>query len=102
MNCNKYGGNVSEYFTLTVEQTPDPNVRELVTNQTLTEAEEEVYTTVAAGELGSPIAQTLFHAVDGIRALTLVDDTLIVTPQPGVIWEILIDDIRDALRDFFL
>ena len=94
---------MSEYFTLDVELTGDPDVRELITNQRLTEADdEEVYSDAAAGEVGSPIAQTLFHAVDGIQSLTLVDDTLIVRRRADVVWEMLIDDIRDALRDFFL
>ncbi len=93
---------MSEYFTLEVELTDNPDVRELITNQRLTDAEEEVYPNAQAGEVGSPIAQTLFHAIDGIRALTILTDTLIVTRQPDIVWELLIDEIRDSLRDFFL
>lgn len=92
---------MSEYFTLEVEQTDDPEVRELITNHTLA-TEREVYPDAAAGEVGSPLAQTLFNAVDGIQALTLDGDTLIVTRQPHVPWEMLIDDLRGTLRDFFL
>jgi hypothetical protein len=31
-----------------------------------------------------------------------VGDTLIITRDPDVPWEALIDEVRDALRDFFL
>ncbi|MFW5748195.1 MAG: NifU N-terminal domain-containing protein [Chloroflexota bacterium] len=93
---------MSEYFTFEVIPTDNPEVREFVTNQRLTDGEEEIYPTPESGEVGSPIAQTLFFGVEGIRALTLVDDTLIVTRQADVPWEMLSDDIRDCLRDFFL
>ncbi len=93
---------MSEYFTLEVDPTEDPDVMELVVNQTLTAEEEEVYNSPEEGELGSPIAQLLFSGIDGIRALTITEDTLIVTRDPEVAWEAIIDEIRDALRDFFL
>lgn len=93
---------MSEYFTMEVQRTPDPEVVELITNQILTEQDEEVYPNPQAGEIGSPIAQTIFFAVDGIQALTLIEDTLIVTRQPNYSWEAIIDEIRDVLRDFFL
>ncbi|RMG73977.1 MAG: hypothetical protein D6711_09880 [Chloroflexi bacterium] len=93
---------MSEYFTMDIQTTTDPDIVELITNQTLTDQDEEVYPTPQAGEVGSPIAQAIFFAVDGIQALTLVEDTLIVTRQPGFSWEAIIDEIRDVLRDFFL
>jgi hypothetical protein len=93
---------MSEYFTLDVEPTDDPDIREFITNQTLTEEDEEVYTSPEEGEEGSAIAQMLFSGVEGILALTITDDTLIVTRDPEIPWEYIIDDVRDALRDFFL
>mgnify|MGYP002622050545 CR=1 FL=1 len=93
---------MSEYFSLTAEYTDDPDVVEIITTERLTQSDEEIYRSPEEGQAGSTIAQTLFHAVDGIQALTIVDDTLIVQRAPGVVWEPLIDDIRDALRDFFL
>lgn len=93
---------MSEYFTLEVEPTDNPDIREFITNQRLSDGGEEHYADAASGEMGSPIAQVLFHAVDGIHSLTIDDDTLIVRRQPDVLWEALIDDIRDCLRDFFL
>lgn len=92
---------MSEYFTLEVESSDDPDVIDLITNQRLAD-DTEAYPDAAAGEVGSPIAQTLFHAVDGIASLKLNDDTLTVRRQPGIPWERLIDEIRDVLRDFFL
>lgn len=93
---------MSEYVTVEAEATPDPDTIELITNQTLTQGGEEIYPTPAAGDEGSPIAQMLFSGVQGIRALTLTGDTLIITRDPLVPWETLVDEVRDALRDFFL
>lgn len=82
--------------------TSDPYVRELITNQLLTEEDEEYYPSADEGEEGSPIAQMLFNAVEGLLTLRIVGDTLTVRCDPDVPWEALIDDVRDALRDFFL
>lgn len=93
---------MSEYVTVEAESTPDPDVMHIITNQTLTTNEEEVYESPEAGDVGSTLAQTLFMGVDGIRALTIIDDTLIVTRTPDTPWEVLVDEVRDVLRDFFL
>jgi hypothetical protein len=93
---------MSEYFTVEVETTADPDRVEVIVNEILTDADEEVYEGAETGEEGSPIAQVLFHAVDGIRALVIRPDTLVITREPDVPWEMLIDDVRSALRDFFL
>lgn len=93
---------MSEYFTIEMQFTDDPDVVEIITSEILTDQDEEVYRTREEGEFGSPVAQVLFFGVDGIRALTIVDDTLIVRRDPAVAWEVMIDEIRDVLRDFFL
>lgn len=93
---------MSEYVTVEMEPTGDPDVIELVTNQTLTSAESEVYADYDAGSVGSPIAQMLFEGVPGIRALTITSDSLLITREPDFTWEEIVDDVRDALRDFFL
>jgi hypothetical protein len=93
---------VSEYVTVESFPTDDPDLREIVTNQRLTEAAEEHYPDPAAGDVGSPIAQMLFSGVEGIAALTITEDTLLLRRDPGVPWESIVDDVRDALRDFFL
>lgn len=93
---------MSEYFRVTPEPTGDPNTMELITNHTLTVDGEEVYLTPDEGEFGSPLAQTIFFGVDGVQGLRITGESLYVTRQPDVSWELLIDDLRDALRDFFL
>ena len=93
---------MSEYFSLEAENTDNPDVMVLWVNQTLTEQAPEIYDEADQGEAGTPIAQILFLDVSGITALTVQEDHLIVTRQADMPWEALIDDIRDALRDFFL
>ena len=93
---------MSEYVTVETEATADPDVLEIVTNQRLTEAEQEIYPDYASGNVGSPIAQLLFVGVPGIEALTITHDSLLITRQPDTPWEEIVDEVRDALRDFFL
>ncbi|MGQ9889001.1 MAG: NifU N-terminal domain-containing protein [Aggregatilineales bacterium] len=93
---------MSEYVTVEVRPTSDPDTLELVTNQTLTDDEREVYPDAAAGSEGSPLAQALFTAVEGLAALTITRHSLLIRREPGFPWEAIVDDVRDALRDFFL
>jgi Scaffold protein Nfu/NifU N terminal len=93
---------MSEYFTLETETTDDPNVLEITVNQTLTDSAPEVYAGFDEGDVGSPIAQMLFSGVRGLHALTITKHSLLVTRDPEVSWEEIVDEVRDALRDFFL
>ena len=95
---------MSEYVTVEAEPTDDPNVMELVTNQTLTEGEDEIYNSEEEMEMGSVLSQCLFFAVVGMgmTKLTITNDTLIVTRNANASWEVLIDELRDALRDYYL
>jgi hypothetical protein len=93
--------NMSEYVTVHSETTADPHVIEILTNQHLADSQ-EVYLDAEAGSAGSPIAQMLFEGVPGIRALTIWEDSLLLTRDPDYPWEAIVDDVRDALRDFFL
>lgn len=93
---------MSEYVTVEAEATANPDIMALYVNQTLTHTHEEVYNSFAAGDEGSPIAQMLFNGINGIQALTITAEALIITRDPQVTWEEIIDDVRDALRDFFL
>ena len=92
---------MSEYVTVEARPTDDPDVLEILTNQTLTLEGEEVYHNFDEGDQGSPLAQTLF-GVYGINALTIAPQMLTVTRDPEVPWEAIVDEVRDALRDFFL
>jgi hypothetical protein len=93
---------MSEYVTVETRVTDDPDILEMVTNQTLTSEGDEVYHDFDEGDEGSPIAQMLFNGVRGIRALSITAHTLVITRDPDVPWEEIADEVRDALRDFFL
>ena len=93
---------MSEYVTVEVEYSDDGAYADLYVNQLLTESGEEHYQSAAGGDLGSPIAQMLFAAVDGIQQLTICRDCLIIKREPEQAWEAIIDEVRDALRDWFL
>ena len=93
---------MSEYVTVEVEYGDDANIAELYVNQALTNQGEERYENPAAGDLGSPIAQMLYAAVDGINCLTISEDCLTIQRDPDFPWEAIIDEVRDALRDWYL
>ena len=93
---------MSEYVTVDVEFGDDSLVADLYINQTLTQGDAERYENPLEGDLGSPIAQMLFSAVDGIAKLTIAGDRLTIKRDPDYPWEYIIDEIRDALRDWFL
>ncbi len=93
---------MSEYVTVEVEYGEDANIAELYVNQVLTNEDEERYRNPAAGDLGSPIAQMLYTAVEGIVGLTINADCLTIQRDPDYPWEAIIDEVRDALRDWFL
>jgi hypothetical protein len=93
---------MTEYVTIEPDLTDDPDVIRLVTNLDLTpDGEPEDYASGDAGGEGSPLAQALFD-VPGLAALRLDETDLLARRAPGVPWPPLIDDLSDALRDFFL
>ena len=93
---------MSEYVTVETQPTDNPDILEIITNQRIALEGDEVYDSFEAGDEGSPIAQMLFNGVRGLQALTISGGTLLVTRDPDVPWEEMVDEIRDALRDFFL
>ena len=93
---------MSEYVTVEVEYSDDANIAELYVNQVLTNEGEERYENPAAGDLGSPIAQMLYTAVEGIFSLTISEECLTIQRDPDFPWEAIIDEVRDALRDWYL
>ncbi len=92
---------MSEYITVRAEYTDDPDEVRLLTNLKLAPEGPESYPNPAEGDEGSPLAQTLF-GIGGIVALDIEGGTLAVLRDPGVEWPPLIDDITEALKDFFL
>ena len=93
---------MSEYVTVETQTTDNPDVLEIITNQRIAVDGDETYDDFEAGDQGSPIAQMLFNGVRGILALTISGGTLLITRDPDVPWEEIVDEVRDALRDFFL
>ncbi len=92
---------MSEYIKVQAEYMDDPDAVRLVTNLNLAPDGPEVYADPAEGDEGSPLAQTLF-GIGGVAALDIEGGTLTVRRDPGVEWPFLIDDITEALKDFFL
>jgi hypothetical protein len=92
---------MSEYVTVETRATDQADMLEIITNQSLS-AGEEIYTSFEEGDEGSPIAQMLFNGIRAIRALTITRSSLLITREPDVSWEEIVDEVRDALRDFFL
>ncbi len=93
---------MSEYVTVETQPTDNPDMLEIITNQRIALDGDEVYENFEAGDDGTPVAQMLFNGVRGIQALTISGGTLLVTRDPDVSWEEIVDEVRDALRDFFL
>ena len=93
---------MSEYVTVDFEPGDHALVAELYVNQLLATDGEERYASPDEGEVGSPLAQMLFAAVDGIASLTISEDCLVITRAPDYEWESIIDEVRDALRDWYL
>lgn len=93
---------MSEYITIETEPTGEPDVMRVLTNLNLTTGGEvEAYASPLAGEEGSPLAQELY-GINGLLALRLAGDEMLVTRTPDTEWHALIDDIRAVLVDFFL
>ena len=92
---------MSEYITIDVEPTEAPDVVIIHTNQRLTTEGEENYESVDEGEVGSPLAQTLF-SIEGIRALMLNDGDMTIKFDSDLELFILVDEVNAVLKDFFL
>lgn len=93
---------MSEYIEVDYEATDDPDVMLITTNLNLTpDGGPEVYATSNEGDEGSPLAQAIF-VIPGVMSLTLDEDEILLRRDPDTSWPDLIEDVRDALRDFFL
>jgi len=92
---------MSEYISIDIEYSDDPDVVRLVTNLRLAQSGAESYPDHDAGDIGSPLAQTLF-SIDGLAALEIDEHSLAVRRSPDTEWFALIDEITEALKDFYL
>jgi hypothetical protein len=92
---------MSEYITLDAEPAGEDDTLLIRTNLRLAPDGREDYPDARHGEEGSPLAQAIF-AIDGILALTIDADTLLVRHRPDLELFTLVDEIHGALTDFFL
>jgi scaffold Nfu/NifU family protein len=92
---------MSEYITVQTEYGDDPDQVRLNTNLSLAPEGSESYASHDEGDEGSPLAQTLF-GIEGLASLDIEGGTLTVRREPDAEWPALIDDITEALKDFFL
>ncbi len=92
---------MSEYLSLTPEETDTPDTWRLVTNLRLTDGPAETYLTPEALAAGSPLAQAL-AVIPGIARLRIEGDTVWVTRQPDYEWYLIIEDMTAAIKAFFL
>jgi hypothetical protein len=93
---------MTEYIEIKTELTHDPEVIRLLTNLDLTAGgPPESYASPEEGESGSPLAQAIF-SVPGIAELSLEGREARLRRMAEVEWHDLINDVSDALKDFFL
>jgi len=88
-------------MTIRSESTDDPECMRLITNLRLSEDALESYPDRASGEEGSPLAQFLF-GIDGLAALDIDGQSLLLRRTADVEWHDLIDEVTTALKEFFL
>jgi hypothetical protein len=93
---------MTEYIEIKAEPTGDPGEIRLVTNLDLTAGgPPETYASPEEGDSGSPVAQAIFSAL-GVSWLRLEGREATIRRAPEVEWHDLIEDVSDALKDFFL
>jgi hypothetical protein len=92
---------MSEYVEIETETGDEPGSIIVTTNVRLSEGQVERYDSVAALEVGSPLAQALAY-VPGIRRLHLGEYEIVVWHDPAMPTHVIVADISAAIRDFFL
>jgi hypothetical protein len=92
---------MSEYIEIESESIEEPAGILIHTNLTLAAEGKETYPSVTAMEEGSPLAQML-STVAGIQTLVIDGRNLIVTADPDIPQHILIAEISDVIKEFFL
>ncbi len=93
---------MSEYIEIEAELGDDGQSILFETNLPLTsEAVEEHYDNDAPLAQGSPLAQSL-AGISGVLSVTIAGSDLTVIYGPDADWHVIIADVTDALKDFFL
>lgn len=92
---------MSEYINIDAERS-DEGLLCFHTNLRLTaEGEIEHYSSIAAMEEGSPVAQAL-SSIDGIDTLEMSGGEIVVSTQPDADWHAIVAGVTAALKEFFL
>ncbi len=92
---------MSEYIEFETEMSEDDTKMSVYTNLKLTDQAVEEYDSLAAMEEGSPVAQAL-SIIEGIQALRIDDQELLITRDPNAEWHSIVADVTAVLKDFFL
>lgn len=80
-----------------VEGTPNPNAAKFVLDRDLPGGGGSRSYFDPGAAAGDALATRLF-AIDGVRALLLVDDFVTVTKREDVTWDEIVDEIEEAIR----
>lgn len=80
-----------------VEGTPNPNAAKFVLDRDLPGGGGSRSYFDPAAAASDPLATRLF-AIDGVRALLLVDDFVTVTKREDVTWDEIVPQIEEAIR----
>lgn len=80
-----------------VQGTPNPNAAKFVLDRSLLGDEGRTYFDASAAE-GHVLAERLF-AVEGVRALFMVDNFITVTKTDDAAWDDLVEPIRTAMEE---
>ncbi len=92
---------MSEYIEIETELSDDGKEMYIYTNLTLGEGEAEQYTSPAAMEEGSPVAQAL-ALLEGIVELQIDGSDMTIIRDSDFPWHVIVADVSAALKDFFL
>ena len=92
---------MSEYIEIETELSDDGEEMYIYTNLTLGEGEAEQYTSPAAMEEGSPVAQAL-ALLEGIVELQIDGSDMTIIRDSDFPWHVIVADVSAALKDFFL
>lgn len=92
---------MSEYIEIDSELSDDGAAMHIYTNLKLGDEAGEFYASTAALEEGSPVAQAL-AVIDGIATLHIDGSDMTITRRPDAEWHAIVDDVKAAIKDFFL
>lgn len=80
---------------ITVANTPNPNSRKFVVNQTVSSSTQ--WFANAAAAANNPMASDLFK-LEGVVNVMFLNDFVTVGKEPGASWDALTDDIKACLE----